>query len=119
MELKTVLSELVASLSPLDFVSSIDLRTEAFILKGRVLFRIRGFLEIYFKEQTQTLAVAWIEEDRRTWGVDRDNLRGWHRHPFENPESHQPIPAVTMSEIIREFVGVWSSSAEPPSFERK
>jgi hypothetical protein len=58
MELRTFLSELVASLSQLDFVSAIDLQTEAFTLKGRVLLKGRGFLEIYFNEQTQTMAVA-------------------------------------------------------------
>ena len=65
MELKTFLAELVASLSLLDFVALIDLRTEAFTLKGQVLLKERGFLEIYFNEQTQTTAVAWIEEGRR------------------------------------------------------
>lgn len=84
MELKTLLAELVSSLSLLDFVASIDLQTQAFTLKGRVLLKERGFLEIYFNEQTQTTAVAWIEEERRIWGIDRDNLRGWHRHPQGN-----------------------------------
>ena len=111
MELKTFLAELVASLSLLDFVASIDLRTEAFTLKGRVLLKERGFLEIYFNEQTQTTAVAWIEEERRKWGIDRDNLRGWHRHPLENPEHHQPITALTIGEIIKELAHVWQQDS--------
>ena len=73
---------LVTSLARLDFVASLELRTEVFTVKGRVHLTQRGFLEVYFNERTQTVAVAWIEAERRRWGIDRDNLRGWHRHPL-------------------------------------
>jgi hypothetical protein len=51
--------------------------------------------------------VAWIEAEPRRWGIDRDNLRGWHRHPLENPEDHQAIPAMSIHEIIKELGEVW------------
>lgn len=107
MQLKAVLAELVAHLTRLDFVVSLDLHTEAFTVKGRVSLQQRGFLEVYFNEQTQTLAVAWIEEERRKWGIDRDNLRGWHRHPVENPEDHQAIPTMSIQEIVEELHEMW------------
>ena len=107
MELKGFLTELVSSLTLLDFVASIDIQTEAFTIKGRVHFKERGFLEVYFNEQTQTVAVAWIEGERRKWGIDRDNLRDWHRHPLENPEDHQAISAMSIGEIIRELGEKW------------
>ena len=110
MELKAFLAELVSSLARLDFVASIELRTEAFTVKGRVHLTQRGFLEVYFNERTQTIAVAWIEAERRRWGIDRDNLRGWHRHPLENPEDHQVIPAMSMHEIIQELGAVWKQA---------
>jgi len=107
MELKAFLAELVTSLARLDFVASLELRTEVFTVKGRVHLMQRDFLEVYFNEQTQTVAVAWIEAERRRWGIDRDNLRGWHRHPLENPEDHQAIPAMSIHEIIEELGEVW------------
>jgi hypothetical protein len=107
MDLKAFLAELVTSLARLDFVASLDLRTEVFTIKGRVHLTQRGFLEVYFNERTQTVAVAWIEAERRKWGIDRDNLRGWHRHPVENPEDHQAIPAMSIHEIIKELGEVW------------
>lgn len=67
----------------------------------------RGFLEVYFNEQTQTLAVAWIEGEKRRWGIDRDNLRGGHRHPLENPDEHQVIPAMSIRDMIEELGTVW------------
>jgi hypothetical protein len=103
MELRAFLTELLANLAPLDFVASLDLRTEVFTVKGRVFFKEQGFLEVYFNEQAQTLAVAWIEGEKRRWGIDRDNLRGWHRHPFENPEDHQAIPPLSIAEILKEL----------------
>jgi len=107
MELKVFLAELVSSLARLDFVVSLELRTEAFTVKGRVHLRQRGFPEVYFNERTQTVAVAWIEAERRKWGIDRDNLRGWHRHPLENPEDHQAIRAMSIREIIQELGEIW------------
>ena len=107
MELKGFLSDLVSSLARLDFVSTIDLRTEVCTVKGRVYFTDHGFLEVYFNEQTQTVAVAWIEGEQRKWGIDRDNLRGWHRHPLENPAEHEQIPAMSIDDIINELAEQW------------
>jgi hypothetical protein len=75
VELKTFLTQLVSGLASLDFVASIDIRTEAFTAKGRAYFKERGFLEVYCSELTQAIAVAWIENEQRKWGIDRDNLR--------------------------------------------
>jgi hypothetical protein len=108
MDLREFLAELVSSLARLDFVASLDIRTEAFTAKGRVHLKQRGFVEVYFNERTQTVAVAWIEGERRRWGIDHDNLRGWHRHPLENPEDHQEVPAVGIRDIISELGDLWS-----------
>jgi hypothetical protein len=112
MELKGVLAALVSALSRLDFVTSLDLHTEVFILKGRVYLRSNGFLEVYFNEQTQTLAIAWIANEQRKWGIDSDNLRGWHRHPLGNPEEHQPVVAMSIQEIIQELDEAWRRTHE-------
>jgi hypothetical protein len=76
MELKAFLAELVTNLARLDFVTALELRTEVFTISGRVHLTRRGFLEVYFNERTQIVAVAWIESEQRRWGIDRDNLRG-------------------------------------------
>jgi hypothetical protein len=107
MELKVFIAELVGGLSLLDFVVSMDVQTEAFTVKGRMHLQERGFLEIYFNERTQTLAIAWIADGQRKWGIDRDNLRGWHRHPLQNPDDHQPMPAANIRDILLELAEVW------------
>ena len=114
MELKVFLAELIAGLSLLDFVVSMDVRTEAFTVKGRIHLQERGFLEIYFNERTQTLAIAWIADGQRKWGIDRDNLRGWHRHPLQNPDEHQSMPAASIRDILVEFTAVWRQAYSSP-----
>jgi hypothetical protein len=107
MELRVFLAELIAGLSLLDFVVSMDVRTEAFTVKGRINLREQGFLELYYNEKTQTLAIAWIADGQRKWSIDRDNLRGWHWHPLQNPDEHQPIPAANIRDILIEFSEAW------------
>jgi hypothetical protein len=83
MELKAFLAELVTNLARLDFVTALELRTEVFTVKGRVHLTRRGFLEVYFNEQTQTVAVAWIESEQRRWGIDWDFIPS-HRDHAQN-----------------------------------
>jgi len=65
--LKVFLVELVSSLACLDFVVSLELRTEAFTVKGRVHLRQRGFLEVYFNESIRHASnspMAYVVQDQ-------------------------------------------------------
>jgi hypothetical protein len=76
MDINQFLTSLLHLLSTLDFVEKVDIHTEAFILKGRAILKKGRFLQIYFNEQTETTAFALIEEGKRIWGIDFDNMRG-------------------------------------------
>ena len=54
------MAEVVSNHAILNFVESFNIQIEALTVKGRAHSRQRGFLEIYFNERTQTVAVAWI-----------------------------------------------------------
>ena len=108
MELKVFLAELVMSLARLDFVASLELRTEVFTVKGRVHLMQRGFWK----------STSTSGRRQSPWPGSRQNgagggligticLRGWHRHPLENPEDHQAIAAMSIHEIIKELGEVW------------
>jgi hypothetical protein len=107
MDISQFLSSLLKSLSSLDFVEKTDIQTEAFVLKGRVILKKNRFLQIYFNELTGTTAFALIERNRRVWGIDFDNIRGWHLHSLENPETHYGIDEKTVEEIVESFSKVW------------
>jgi hypothetical protein len=100
---------LLEGLSTLHFVEKVDIQTEVFVLKGRAILKKNRFLQIYFNECTgTTTAFALIEENRRIWGIDCDNMRGWHSHPLENPETHHSTNKKTIEEIIGMLSEAWS-----------
>jgi hypothetical protein len=58
-----------------------------------------GFIDAFYNDRTDTLAFALIEHGTRIFGSD--NAGGWHIHPFDDPERHDPLPCA-MS--FRDFV---------------
>ena len=104
MDVNSFMSELLQCLSHLDFVDKVDLSLEIITIKSRALLKRNSyFLEIYYNEQTGTTAFALIKNDKRIWGIDFDNTRGWHEHTLENPLDHKTIQEKNLSEIIAEF----------------
>jgi hypothetical protein len=108
VDVSQFLLSLLESLSKLDFVEKVDVQTEVFILKGRAILKKDRFLQIYFNEHTGTIAFVLIEKEKRIWGIDYDNMRGWHLHPMENPDTHYSIDNKTIEEIIKTLVDIWS-----------
>lgn len=108
MDINRFQLSLLHSLSSLDFVITVDFHTEVFVLKGRAVLTKNRFLQVYFNELTGTTAFALIEDNKRIWGIDFDNIRAWHLHPVENPENHHNINPKTAEEIIGSLVEVWT-----------
>ena len=109
MDINQFLLCLLRTLSTLEFVEKVDFQTEVFVLKGRAILKKNRFLQVYFNELTGTTAFALIEQEKRIWGIDFDNMRGWHLHPLENPEGHHNIGPKSIEEIVKALAGVWSS----------
>ena len=107
MDVTQFLLSLLNALSSLDFIKNVDFKTEVFILKGRAILENNRYLHVYFNELTGTTAFALIEKEKRIWGIDFDNMRGWHVHPFRESESHQSIREKSVHEIISELSIVW------------
>jgi hypothetical protein len=99
---------LLKGLSELDFVEKVDIQTEVFVLKGRAILKKNRFFQIYFNELTGTTAFALVEKDKRIWGIDYDNMRGWHCHPLENPDNHHTMDKKSIEEIIGMLSKTWS-----------
>jgi hypothetical protein len=108
MVINQFLLSLLHSLSDLDFVEKVDIHTEVFILKGRVILKKNRFLQLYFNEMTGTTGFALIEKDKRIWGIDYDNIRGWHLHPIENPDVHNDIDFMNVEDIIKALSEAWA-----------
>ena len=109
MDISQFLLSLLHSLSTLEFVEKVDLQTEVFIVRGRVILKKNRFLQVYFNELTGTIAFALIEREERIWGIDFDNLRGWYLHPLGNSEGHRNITPQNIEEIVKALAEVWLS----------
>ena len=96
--------ELLDGLAASGRFQRMDLATEGPVAEGRAYLREDLFLRFYFNEKTSTVAFALVKDGWRVWGIDRDNRRGWHMHPLENPESHVAIAPVEVSEILAQLM---------------
>ena len=108
MDISRFLNDLLHELSQLDFIDNIDINFEIVILKGRIYCkRDSTFIEVYFNEQTGTEAFALNSNGKRIWGIDFDNIRGWHEHPEGNPDDHKLVSAKDVAEIIKRLAEIY------------
>lgn len=108
MDINRFLIDLLHELSLLDFIEKIDINFEIVILKGRIYCKKEStFVEVYFNEQTGTQAFALVRKEKRAWGIDFDNIRGWHEHPVGDPDDHKSESAKSIIEIIQKLKEVY------------
>jgi len=113
MDVSQFLLSLLNGLSGLDFVENVDFKTEAFILKGRATLEGNRYLQVYFNEFTGTTAFALIEQGKRIWGLDFDNMRGWHMHRLGESVTHRSIKEKSVEEIVRALTEALESLKQP------
>jgi hypothetical protein len=68
------------------------------ILKLRAYLGGLAFIEVFFNEETGKTSFALIKDGERIFGAD--NTRGWHIHPFDNPESHAPCEETSFESFL-------------------
>lgn len=112
-------SELLWALATVEAIERVALRSEGPVLSGRAYVTAEMFLEFYFNERTGTMAFALIRDRGRIWGIDRDNVRGWHLHPLESPTEHVEIEALSVSEIVERLRAVLKDWADRMPMEER
>jgi hypothetical protein len=69
-------------------------------LSVRVFLTDHTFINVFYNLATNKVAFAWIRENKRLYG--KDNAKhGWHAHPFDAPENHQPCEAIDFESFLR------------------
>lgn len=63
------------------------------VLKLRAHVGALVYVEVFFNADTGKTSLALIKEGKRFFGAD--HTRGWHIHPFDNPDAHAPSAAVS------------------------
>ena len=115
MDVRGFASDLLRALATVEAIERVVLQSEGPVVKGRAYVTAEMFLEFYFNEKTGTMAFALIRDRDRVWGIDRDNIRGWHLHPLENPVEHVGIETLSVSEIVERLRAVLKDWADQMS----
>ncbi|MFN8490950.1 MAG: hypothetical protein U0350_25375 [Caldilineaceae bacterium] len=84
----------------------ISIVTEGPITKGYGYVSATLFVRFYMNQVTETIAFALIRDQERIWGIDHDKRRGWHQHPLEFPEKHEPIQPLAIADIMQELARI-------------
>ncbi len=111
MDTKAFSSELLSALTKTGLFQQVSLSVEGPTVDGRAHISENRFLNYYFNERTGTMAFALIDNEKRIWGIDFDNLRGWHSHPIDKPEEHIAIESLTVAEIVTRLVEALTSQS--------
>ena len=61
------------------------------------------FVQVFFSQRSGRLSFALVGISGRLYGRDREHGL-WHRHPFGQPEQHEPTPEGISSQPIRQFL---------------
>lgn len=83
-----------------EFVQEIEILVyDEPVAKLRASLERETFMEIFFNSETKKHSFALIKGGRRVFGVD--NTRGWHIHPFENPDTHISCGPMSFDDFIK------------------
>lgn len=85
---------------------SVEAFIEGPILKYKLVVAGETFIQIYFNEETGTTAFTLVSHGKRIFGIDYDAMRGWHKHPLENPSKHITHRQTCLSEFLDEALGI-------------
>ena len=86
---------------------------EAPVLQIRAHVGARALVEVFWNLDTGTMSCALIPGGQRILGAD--NTRGWHLHPFEDPERHIPCEAVALEWFLQQVEQRRHGWDQPPS----
>jgi len=81
-------------------ITHTEVNVEGPIMKIRLTIDEKTFIHVFSNNTTKTLAYTSIRESKRIYGIDRDNIRGWHEHPFEDPATHIKCDKVTFKHFL-------------------
>ncbi len=69
-------------------------------MKIRAILTDKSFVDISYNQETKKTTFAQIRDDRRIFGAD--NKKGWHWHPYEDPERHDFVEdEITFAEFLK------------------
>ena len=87
-----------------DFIQGVRVDIEGPILKSRLFIETDVFIDVFFNSMTGTISYTVVKNRSRIFGIDMDNIRGWHEHSLEHPDTHAPCKPVTFKEFYSQVM---------------
>jgi hypothetical protein len=69
-------------------------------IKLRVEISKLRFIDVFYNADNGRTDLSVVEGDQRIFGYD--NLGGWHKHPANQPERHDPCEEPKLEDFLRE-----------------
>lgn len=91
--------QVIETSSHYDFINEIEVvLLDEPVVKIRAIIHSGIFVDVFHNAETGKYSFALIRDNDRIFGAD--NLRFWHIHPFENPDSHIETTPVSFSDFL-------------------
>jgi len=81
-------------------ITHTEVNVEGPITKIRLTIDEKTFIQVFSNNTTKTLAYTLIRESKRIYGIDRDNIRGLHEHPSEDPTIHRKCEKISFTHFL-------------------
>jgi hypothetical protein len=98
--------------SKYDFIKSIEIvLLDEPVVKIKAIIDDSTFINIFYNASTKKYSFALIKNNERIFGVD--NTKGWHIHPFDDPNSHKkssPLDLSDFLEMLYKEKDIWLTS---------
>ncbi len=103
MHISEFIKAVQSELSHFDYIQEISVESEVFTTRIKVKIKETLYVHIFYNQKTETLSYALLNQQKRIWGIDSNDLAGWHEHTFEDPEGHISIKPKNVYEVIRKL----------------
>jgi hypothetical protein len=61
------------------------------------------FVQLFYSRRSDRFSLALVGPTGRLYGRDRQHGQ-WHRHPFDDPTTHEPTPEGLSPQPIHQFL---------------
>ncbi len=66
------------------------------------------FINVFYNLNTGKTAFALVSKNQRLYGIDNARI-GWHKHPFEQPDKHEPCTPVQFEDFLADVESYYRS----------
>ena len=108
-----LLTQIVGVCAQSPIVTAYAVRTlDLDVLSLRIVLVDESFIEVFHNATSGKTSFALIVESHHVYGKDNAKM-GWHVHPFDDPNAHNPCDPVSFETFLAEVEAIRFSTAQP------